>query len=466
MRRPHRFVPLLLGTLLTSACASVGPGYRPPTAATLIVPDAYVGAPAGAAPEALERWWSRFGDSELDALVDRALAGNLDLAVASARLVQARENVVQARAAGLPSLQASGQAARDFDGHGNTTHSYTLGADASWEADLFGGVRRSVAASRALADSAAYDLAAVRVSLIGDVATNYVQARLAQQRLVLAKQNLGYADENLQIARWRLQAGLVGSLDVEQARSSRAQVAVSIPNYEQAYSQAVFRLGVLTGQAPEALGTQLEAVAPVPSPPAAIAAGLPADTLRQRPDVRSAERTLAAETARIGVAKAQLYPALRIAGTVGTAARSIGDLTDLVTGSVFATLAQTIFAGGQLRSQVRSQEAAARGAFASYRQSVLTALEDVENALAALRASEQQRAQYAEALDAARNQAILARSNYRTGNSDFQALLEAERSLVSASDGQLVSQANATLAVIQLYRALGGGWDPARPAQE
>jgi outer membrane protein TolC len=196
-----------------------------------------------------------------------------------------------------------------------------------------------------------------------------------------------------------------------------------------------------------------------------VAVGIPADTLRQRPDVRSAERTLAAATARIGVAQAQLYPGLRITGNIGTAALTPGGLFNAVTGGLFAGLTQTIFDGGRLRSQVRAQRAVAQGAYASYRQTVLTALEDVENGLVALQSAKTRHAQFLIALDAANNTAILARSQYRAGLTDFQTLLESERSLVSARDGVSSSRADEALALVRLYRALGGGWDPlANPA--
>jgi NodT family efflux transporter outer membrane factor (OMF) lipoprotein len=205
---------------------------------------------------------------------------------------------------------------------------------------------------------------------------------------------------------------------------------------------------------------RLNAVKPIPRGPADVALGIPADTLRQRADVRGAERSLAAATARIGVAEAELYPQLRLTGNIGTSAFSLGGLFDAVTGGIFAGLTQSIFEGGRLRSQVRSQRAAAEAALATYHQSVLTALEDVENALAALNAAKAREAQFAIALDAADNSAILARSQYRAGITDFQNLLQAESSLLSARDGLANSQAAEASALVQLYRALGGGWTP------
>jgi multidrug efflux system outer membrane protein len=460
MQMTSRLARSALLIALLSACATSGPDYRAPSVAELAVPDSYFGAAPSPSAEDLAAWWRQLGDPQLDSIVERALAGNLDLAVAATRLRQAREAAVQARAARVPTIDASGGVRQTLDVNGHSDTNFSAGGDAAWEADLFGGISRSIEAARAEEQGVAFDLGAVRVSMVGEVVTNYVQARLAQQQLAIARDTLAIADDNLEIAGWRLRAGLVSSLDVEQARGARAQTAASIPNFERSFSAAAYRLSVLTGQPPAALMSELQAVRPIPEAPAEVTVGIPADTLRQRPDVRSAERTLAAQTARIGVAEAQLKPALRLTGNIGASALSIGGLVDAIAGSLFAGLSQTLFDGGRLRSQVRAQRAAAEGALATYRQSVLTALEDVENGLVALRAAKERRAQFAVALDAASNQAILARSEYRAGLTDFQTQLEAERALLSARDGQISSQADQALAVVQLYRALGGGWDP------
>lgn len=455
-----------LASLILPACAS-GPDYRAPGTASLGVPDAYLSGPSpSASPEELAAWWRQFGDPALDAIVEQALANNLDLAVAATRLRQAREALVQTRAGRLPAIGASAGVSQDADFDGNDRRTLSLGADASYEADLFGGVRRGIEASRADLEAAGYDLATVRIAIVGEVVTNYIQARLAQAQLATARDTLGIADENLEIAGWRVRAGLVSSLDSEQARGARAQAAASIPNIERNFASATYRLAVLTGQAPGALTASLSAPRPIPSGPDAIAVGIPAATLRQRPDVRSAERALAAQTARIGVAEAALRPGLRINGNIGSSALGIGGLFDAIAGNLFAGLTQTIFDGGRLRSQVRGQEAAAEGALAGYRQSVLTALEDVENGLVALRAAQQRQREFVTALDASNNQAILARSLYRSGLTDFQTQLEAERSLLAARDGLNSSRAEQALAIVQLYRALGGGWDQTetRPA--
>lgn len=454
-----RHIVIPVSALALAACTAVGPDYRAPEAASLAVPESYTGPAGEASAQDLSRWWEQFDDPLLTRLVGEASAGNLDLAVSSARLTQAREALVQARAGLVPQVGASAGAGRNF-GSGNDNSNFNVGADASWEIDLFGRIRRGVEAAGADAEGVYYDREALRTAIAAEVATNYIVARLTQERLAIARDTLAIADDNLQIAQWRVQAGLASSLDSEQARAARASAAASIPSLESSFASTTYRLAVLTGRAPGALTAELTQAQPIPEGPEQIATGIPADTLRQRPDVRSAERSLAAATARVGVAEAQLYPGFRLSGSIGTSAFSLGGLFDAITGSILAGIDQTLFDGGRLRSQLRSQQAATEGALATYRQSVLTALEDVENALVQLQSARQRQEQFAIAFDAANNSAILARIQYRSGLTDFQTLLDQERSLLSARDGMASSRGDEAQSLVQLYRALGGGWDP------
>jgi NodT family efflux transporter outer membrane factor (OMF) lipoprotein len=345
------------------------------------------------------------------------------------------------------------------DTGGGGSNSYTLGLSASYQVGIFGELRRTVESSRAQYAAAGYDYASVLLSVESEVARNYVTARGLQAQIANARASLALQDDNLDIAGFRVQAGLVSSLDSEQARSQRAQTAATIPSLEQQYNAAVSRLGVLTGQAPGAVKPLLEAVRAIPAGPAAIGIGIPADTLRQRPDVRAAERNLAAATAQIGVAKARLYPALAITGNINTNATSIGGIGDAITGGLFAGLTQAIFNGGRLRSQVRSAEAATDVALAAYKGTVLLALEDVENAIVALNTAEARAREFAIALDAANNSAILSRSQYRSGLTDFTTLNQQEAALLSAQNGLTQARADAASARVALFVALGGGWD-------
>lgn len=460
LRRVKTTALVALLSLPLAACAA-GPDYRPPATAALGLPDGYSGpTPAPGEPDDLGSWWNRFDDPVLERLVERALTANLNIAQAVARLRQSRELLVQAGASRLPTVDGSAGAGRFFTNQAADSTSLSLGADAAYEVDLFGRVSRSIEAARADADAAGFSAQTTRVSIAAETASAYIQARAAEARLTVARETLAIQDDNLQIAGWRAQAGLVSSLDEEQARTQRAQTAASIPTLESSYAIAVNRLAVLTGAPPGTIAADLGS-APIPAGPDDIAVGIPADTLRQRPDVRAAERALAAATARIGVAASQLYPSLRLSGTIGTSAGTIGALGDVLTGGLSASIAQLIFDGGRVRSQVRGQRAAADGALAAYRQSVLTALEDVENGLVALDSAKRRQAELTIAFDAANNAAILARSQYRAGLTDFRTLLDAERSLLSARDGLTAARADQSLAVVQLYRALGGGWQAA-----
>lgn len=459
---PRRFIAAIVATALLSGCAA-GPDYHPRSAETLGVPEHFTAGAREEAPAELVSWWGQFDDPVLTRLIERAIDANLDIAQAVARLRQARAALVQSRADLLPSLDASGSGGRNFDNRQKDSSSFSAGANASWAVDLFGGTRRSIEASKADLQAAGYDLASVRTAIIAEVASNYIDLRASQARLGIAHDVLETQQENYQIAGWRAQAGLVSSLDVEQARTQLAQTRASVPPLETAVAAARNRLAVLTGVAPGTLNDELSMIAPIPVGPPEIAAGIPADTLRQRPDVRSSERALAAATARIGVAQAQLLPALNISGNVGTSALAVGGLGDAVTGGLFATLSQFIFDGGRRLATVRSQRAAAEGALAAYRQSVLNALEDVENGLVALRSSGARQAALGDAFESANTAAILARSQYRAGLTDFQTLLDSERTLLSARDSLASAKADQATALIQLYLALGGGWDPQAP---
>ncbi|MFZ5749008.1 MAG: efflux transporter outer membrane subunit [Pseudomonadota bacterium] len=471
-----RKIVLLLGLALPLAACSVGPEYRPASTTELGVPDEFSVVADQRAQEDLARWWGKFDDPMLAELVEMGRKGNLDVGQAMARLRQARESLVQARGALLPTVGVSGSVSHSESLRGGTTTttlpdgtvtsysqggstSYSLGGDASYTIDLFGGNASNARAARAAYEASGYTYAATMISIEAEIARNYVLARLYQAQLAHAKASLAIQDDNLQIAGWRVQAGLVSSLDVEQARSQRAQTAASIPGIEANYNAAVSRLAVLTGQSPGALKARMAETRPIPHGPESVAVGIPADTLRQRPDVLSAERNLAAATARIGVSKAQLYPSLSIGGSIDTGADSIGSLGDLITGRLFANIAQTLFDGGRRQSQVRASEAAAEGAFLAYKQTVLTSLEDIENAIFALDAAQRREREYTIALDAATNQALLARDQYRSGLTDFTTLNTAESALLSARNGLAQAQADKANALIQLYTALGGGWN-------
>lgn len=465
---------LACAALFPLAACAVGPNYRKPVPATLGVPAAFTTpAPEGARPD-LTRWWTSFGDPQLEAIVDTALKNNLDIAQAVSRLRQAREALIQQRAGLFPTIQATGSYSRQINVRGQTfgqitnagivNENYALGGDASYTLDVFGGVRRGIEAASGSYQASGYNLAQVQATVASEVVRNYILARAAQASAEIARGSLRVQDENLEIAGFRVQAGLVSSLDAEQIRAQRAQTATQVPSFDQSFEQAANRLGVLTGQAPGALRAELVATKPIPQGPGAVPVGLPADLLRMRPDVQAAERNLASATAQIGVAKAQLLPQLTLNAGINTNARSFEQLTDIITGRIFGQIAQTIFDAGRNRAVVRSNRAAAEQAFGAYKAAVLTALEDVENALTALRTAQARRAEFAVAAEASNNAAILARSQYRAGLTDITTLNTAEASLLSAQSGLAQARADEAQALRQLYLALGGGWDANAPA--
>lgn len=468
--------------LLLAACA-VGPDYRPPSQAQLKVPERFQALPSsGQASEAqvdLARWWQGFGDPVLIQLVERGLSANLDIEAAGARVRQARAALRRERGSQLPSLSVSSSVSRTIGREGGgfvgnngnviTTDgdrtTYQAGFDAAYEADLFGGIRRSVQAARAEAQGAEAELRSVQLTIASEIALNYLDARLTQNRLRIARDNLAALDETVQIVNWRAQAGLVSALDVEQARQLRAQTAANIPAIETSYEAAVNRLAVLLGEAPGAMTAFIDPLRDIPLAPPALSAAIPAEVIKRRPDIAVAERTLAAQTARIGVQEAQLYPALRLTGTFGGSGTSVDDMLDASFGNFIANISAPIFQGGQIRAAIEGQRAATDAALAEYRRTVLTALEEAENALVALANAERREREIVIAEEAARSAVTYARNQYRAGLIDFQALLESERSLLTTMDSRIAARADRATATVQLYKALGGGWEAAPAPQ-
>ena len=470
-------------SLMLSGCA-VGPDYRAPSATKLGVPDRFsTTIPAGAvAPgeQELATWWASLGDPVLDHLVTQALAANPDISAAGARLRQARASYKGARASLFPSITGNssvghtsllgkGSAGLITNPGGGTTSfatggnsdQFNAGVDAAYEVDLFGGVRRSVEAAKGDYASAAEQLRDTQRSIVAEVALNYVDARSAQERLAIARSNLKSQDETVQLVGWRVKAGLVSSLDLAQARAQQEQTAATIPSLETSFAQSLNALAILTGQAPGTINAAFEPPRPVPVADRALGADVPVAVLQQRPDVRAAERSLAAATAQIGVAKAQLYPTLRLSGSLGGNGTAIGDIGTFLTGTLLASVSAPIFHGGAIRAQIENARGGADLALANYHKAVLTALSDVENALVSLANSRRRVVTLGAAVDDSRNALLFAQSQYRAGLVDFQTLLDSERTLLSSQDSLAQARADRATALVQLYKALGGGWQAA-----
>ena len=445
-------------SLATAACAT--PRIAAPEAG-IPVPEGWAEIQAAPVTLDLAAYWQLLDDPLLTEFVEAAIANNLDLAQSAARLDQARAQLRGARAGFLPQLAGSGRASRDIGDGATDDLFFSAGVDASWEADLFGRIGSDVAASEADLAAAGYSLADLQRLVTGQVALSTISARATAVQLAIARDTLAYQDENLQIARWRVEAGLVSSLDVEQARSQRAQTAASIPLLESNLAATANAISTLIGEPPGRVLDLLEESAEVPEPPALAGFEAPAEVLRRRPDVRSAEASLLASTARIEGARAQLLPLVRLGGTIGTSSIGLDSLFDIITGNLFGTVSQLIFDGGRTRAQVDSAEAAAEGALAAWRLSILGALEEVETSAVDLDKANERVALFGEALEAANNSALLARNQYQAGLTDFQNLLTSENQLLSARNSQVSAEAERASAFVRLTQALGGGWEPA-----
>ncbi|MGC9986543.1 MAG: efflux transporter outer membrane subunit [Polyangia bacterium] len=462
----------MLASLGLVACA-VGPSYRKPepdapATWSRIETTANPVATAGTRGD-LGHWWRVFHDPLLSELVDRAQWQNLDMRKAQARLREARARLGVAGAARFPSLEASASASRSGSSAGPGVaggnaaaimgNQFNVGFDAGWELDVFGGVRRGVEAAEADQESAMASLDDVRVSLVAEVARGYIEVRSLQIRLGIARTNLASQTETLELTELRAQAGLVNSQDVEQARSNREQTLAQIPSLEVSLAEAEHRLDILLGEAPGSLDACLAAAGRLPEVPSGVAVGIPADTLRQRPDVRAAERKLAAETARVGVAEAARYPSFKLSGSVGLEALVQGGSGSTgVFYSLLGGITAPIFNAGRLKNQVEAQDAVREQAQVAYQQAVLTALQEVENALVALARNRERGDALTRAAEAAHAASDLARQRYSAGVIDFQSVIDTQRTVLSVEDSLASTQADSVLALIRLYKALGGGW--------
>lgn len=344
-----------------------------------------------------------------------------------------------------------------------TDNYVNLGFDSSWELDFWGRIRRSVESADAGLQASIEGYRDVLVLLYSSVASAYVDVRTLQARIQYTEGNLRSQNETLQLTKDRRTAGLAPDLDVSQAELNTAQTESSLPLLRQALAQSIHRLGVLLGELPSALVPELSAPAPLPTAPASVTAGLPADLLRQRPDVREAERELAAQTARIGVAKADLYPRFSLSGTFVLDATDVGNL---FTGAAKAwgfgpTFRWNLFDGGRVRSAIRVEEARTEQALTFYEQTVLNALEDVENAMVAYAEEKSRVTSLVRSVVAAQKSVDLVKILYTTGLTNFQNVLDMERKLFLQQDQLAESRGIVILNLIRIYRALGGGWQAA-----
>jgi len=416
-------------------------------------------------PAALVHWWERFDDTVLTQLVENALRSSPDVRTALAKIESARANHGIQRASLLPSLtgDASGRRTRtrvhDTD---VVTNADSAGAslDASWEIDLFGKQRTALSATAADLAQAEENLRDAQVTLAAEVASTYVSLRSAEANLAATQRSLATREESLQLARWREQVGATSSLDTQQAITTVEQARASVPALQQSILETRNRLAVLCGQTPGSLDTLLATTGAVPAAPAAIAVGIPAETLRQRPDVRAAGRAVEAAAARTSAAKRDRFPTLKLTGSVGVNALDAGKLfsPETTVASLVGSLTAPIFAGGRIHNTIALRTATEKQVLIAYESAVLTALSEVENALSAVRRHSERLAALATAATAARDASALARQQYEAGTVDFLTVLDAERNALGVEQQQVSATADLTTAHIQLYKALGGGW--------
>jgi len=470
MRQPSVRLPLfsvLFSVPLAVSC-QVGPKYTEPE---LQLPDQWHQAVTDeleSGAQDLRSWWTVFGDPVLNSLIERAGHDNLDLEIAAARVREARALRRVVKADRVPTVDIAGEAkrsklsdAQDPFGRG-AFDSDLVGLDASWELDVWGRVRSSIDAAGADIQATEEALRDLLVLLHAEVAVNYVDLRTFQTRMQYAEDNIEIQTSTLQLANDRFDAQLVSALDIRQAEMNLARTQSALPSLRRGAAQAAHRIAVLLGSEPGAVYEILEQDTPIPAGSDAVQAGIPAEVLRRRPDIRQAERSLAAQTLRIGVAEANLYPQFALTGGFGWDAVNT---TNLFTSgnqawSIGIPFRWNVFDRDRIKGDVAAQEARAEALQAAYEQTVLIALEEVENAMIAL-STERQRIGYLQAsVDAAQAAVSLVRELYSAGLEDFQPVLDSEQTLAEQQDALASSQGLVARELISLYTALGGGWDP------
>jgi multidrug efflux system outer membrane protein len=467
------------GLLLMSAGCAVGPDYKPPE--TALSPRWQEARQSGVdtQPAELAKWWTEFNDPLLNSLAERAVQSNLDLRVAEARIREARAALGVAGADLWPTVDVSGSYSRSRtnansfssgnQGGGSSSASgsnlehnlFKTGFDSGWEIDVFGGARRRIEAAEADVDASVEDRRNVLVTLLGEVAKNYIDLRGFQRRIAVALANLRAQRESLEINQARFDAGLASDFEVAQAEGQANTTAAQIPILQSGLKQTAYRLDVLLGAQPGTLWGELGSDAPIPALPPQAHVGLPAELLRRRPDVRRAERQLASATAQVGAATADLYPKFSLAGTFGLQSISA---SDWFTGrsrfwSIGPTISWPIFDAGKIRANIEVRNAQQEQALRLYEKSVLTGLEEVENALVNYGNEQTRYRSLIDAVAANRRAVQVANDLFVQGLVAFLNVLDAQRTLYAAESDLAQSEANMASNLVALYKALGGGWE-------
>ena len=463
--RPPVHVSLVAGMLSAFAGCAVGPDYVVPEPAVPAVWTSYDEPQIGEARlDALADWWQLFDDVVLNDLIERAIAANpdRDLAIARVREARARFGVIRAERYPAVSVRSGLSTVEtvDFSGESEWRDLYDAGIDASWELDVFGGTKRSIEAAEAVIEARQADYADVMTSLVAEVAFAYVDMRTLEERLRLTRASVDAQERTFDLTRWRTAAGLTTALDVEQSRANLESTRAQIPALERDLVQTRNKLAFLSGEAPGRY--EERGVAPIAIPVAStnLAIGVPADMLRRRNDIRSAERDLAAQSARVGLATASLYPSFRLTGSLGSSSADFSGLFDgsAVTTNLVRSVSAPIFNAGQLRANVAIEDALYEQSLAVYEKTVLNALREVEDSIVAQFAATSRARLLQDAVDAAVKASELATQEYEAGLSGFDNVLDAQRTLLSLQEQLALNRSAETAAMISLYKAAGGGW--------
>lgn len=466
---------LLIPVLAFLAGCTVGPNYHQPAVKTPAQWSQPLTNGVTSQENQEDAWWKNFHDAELDSLIARAMQTNLDLRIVEARVRQARAEKGFAQADYWPTVNASGSYSRQKQsenqpivGFLNIPSSvpfendvYQAGFDAAWEIDLFGGKRRAVQAATAELAAAQCSRRDVMVTLLSEVARNYVQTRGAQQQLAILQSQIKAQAETVEITQNRVKIGAATDLDLQRALALLATIQSQAPMIEIVIQTSIHRLGVLLAQPPDSLERELSTAAPIPTVPPEVPIGLPSDLLLRRPDVRWAERRLAAESARIGQVKSDLFPKFYLTGAAGFSSVSADDFFSSAsrTWSIGPTIRWRIFDAGRVRASIQAQTAVRDQASLNYEHIILASLEEVENALVAYAKEQEHYGSLAQAVAANQKAVTLASQLYEKGLGSYLNLLDVQRALYSSQDELVRSERAVTLNLVVLYKALGGGWD-------
>ena len=462
----RHLAPRILGvafSLLLSACTAIGPNYQPPQQempGQWQTRDAKI-APTGGLPGGA--WWAMFDDPLLDALVAEATRANQGLRKAEARIRAARAQRIIATANGSLGAAAAASTARRSDNTssaGGNQDLFQLGFDARWELDLFGGIQRAGESAEASLAASHEEMRDVLVSLQAEVARNYMDLRGSQKRLATTRNNITVQEKTVALVQGRFQMGLGNELDLMNAKTQLSLTKAALPTLEKSSKQAMHQLAILVGQAPANLIGRLSGEGPDLNIPKQIPINLPSDLLRQRPDIRATERRLAAATADIGVATADLFPKFSLAGLLGLQSNSLSDLISSGSRywSIGPTVSLSLFDRGKVRAVIEVKNALRDQALAEYEGVVLNALGEVETALVTLFQEQETLRILEEAVISGDKAVSIANGLYQSGLSDFLNVLQSERALYQSQDQLAQSEQRLTQAFVALFKALGGGW--------